>query len=292
MMAFYRLLLLVAALIAASSAIPLNDEILPEDNEFISVDNSLRDQTTTAGQSAQQVAGNEAETDEPMSQGEVPLDDEDLDHGATIDREAVVEETQEASSGEAIPDELVDTGYWMSIWPDCQHKVLDPHIKYEPHPWRCGPFFVGSDGRGAACPSRFGPQYCNEASGICYFTKEYAQAQASTTYDSCGSTGCSIHPLPIRSDGRCGPLFGHAACGIPSAPYCNEANGYCGFLRAHADAQASTKYDICGSKPFEAWSNQDNNMDGKNNAAYAGGRRRSAHERAAKVRRRSMWGER
>ena len=50
--AFYRLLL-VAALIAASSAIPLNDEILPEDNQFISVDNSAGHQTTTASQSAQ-----------------------------------------------------------------------------------------------------------------------------------------------------------------------------------------------------------------------------------------------
>ena len=37
----------MAALIAASSAIPLNDEILPEDNELISVDNSVGDQTTT-----------------------------------------------------------------------------------------------------------------------------------------------------------------------------------------------------------------------------------------------------
>ena len=37
----------MAALIAASSAIPLNDEILPEDNELISVGNSVGDQTTT-----------------------------------------------------------------------------------------------------------------------------------------------------------------------------------------------------------------------------------------------------
>ena len=97
---------MVALIAAASSAIPLNDEILPEDNQFISVDNSAGDQTTTASQSAQQVAGNEAETDEPMSQGEVPLDDEDLDHG-TI--EAVVKENpQEAIP--AIPDELIDTG--------------------------------------------------------------------------------------------------------------------------------------------------------------------------------------
>jgi len=81
-MAFYRLLI-VAALIAACSAIALNDEIVPEDNEFISVDKSAGDQTTTADQSAQQVAENEAETNEPMPQGEVPLGDEGLDHGAT-----------------------------------------------------------------------------------------------------------------------------------------------------------------------------------------------------------------
>ena len=44
---FYRLLL-VAALIAASGAIPLNNEILPEDNQFISVDTSAGEQTTSA----------------------------------------------------------------------------------------------------------------------------------------------------------------------------------------------------------------------------------------------------
>ena len=64
--AFYRLLF-VAALIAASNAIHLNDEILPEGNQFLSVDNSVGDQTTTASQSAQQVEGNKAEIDEPMS---------------------------------------------------------------------------------------------------------------------------------------------------------------------------------------------------------------------------------
>ena len=65
--AFYRLLL-VAALIAASNA-TLDDEIIPEDNQFVSVDNSAGDQTTAGdhptagGQTAQEMEGIEAETD-------------------------------------------------------------------------------------------------------------------------------------------------------------------------------------------------------------------------------------
>ena len=111
---FYRLLL-VAALIAASGAIPLNDEILPEDNQFISVDNSAGDQTTSAVQSAQQVARNEAETDEPMSQGEVPLDEEELDdHGAT---------EQAPSNDKLVVPEVIDRCHTESI-ADSLHPVI------------------------------------------------------------------------------------------------------------------------------------------------------------------------
>jgi len=64
-MAFYQLLL-VAALIAASNA-TLDDEIIPEDNQFISVDDSAGDQTTAGGQTAQEMEGIEAETDSSES---------------------------------------------------------------------------------------------------------------------------------------------------------------------------------------------------------------------------------
>ena len=103
--ALYQLLL-VAALIAASGAIPLNDEILPEDNEFISVERV---------QSAQQVEGHEAETDEPMSQGEVPLDEEELDdHGAT---------EQAPSNDKLVVPEVIDRCHTESI-ADSLHPVI------------------------------------------------------------------------------------------------------------------------------------------------------------------------
>ena len=79
----------MAALIAASNA-TLDDEIIPEDNQFVSVDNSAGDQTTAGGQTAQEMEGIEAETDsserpdlsavvqEEMAQIETPTQKQDL----------------------------------------------------------------------------------------------------------------------------------------------------------------------------------------------------------------------
>jgi len=80
---FYRLLL-VAALIAASGAIPLNDEILPEDNQFISVDTSARE----------------------LSQGEVPPDEEELDEWWL---QALQEQTKQAAAGKKEAEEKFAT---------------------------------------------------------------------------------------------------------------------------------------------------------------------------------------
>ena len=83
----------MAALIAASGAIPLNDEILPEDNQFISVDDS-------AGE---------------LSQGEVPLDEEELDdHGAT---------EQAPSNDKLVVPEVIDRCHTESI-ADSLHPVI------------------------------------------------------------------------------------------------------------------------------------------------------------------------
>ena len=50
-----------------------------------------------------------------------------------------------------------------------------------------------------------------------------------------------------RTDGRCGPLFGHSKCNPGtsrwSALYCNEETGQCGNTPTDRDAQRSDKYD-------------------------------------------------
>ena len=151
MAGIYRLLLVVA-LVAASGAVPVNDEILPEDNQHFNGDNTLDkayskdtpdeqfiekevpenaealseqfienqaagEQTATrnqtaTGQTAQEMEGNEAETAEAMSVEEVP-----------DDAEEVIPDDSRTIEGDMQLDEAADF-WWLT-----QHAYTGLHSK-------------------------------------------------------------------------------------------------------------------------------------------------------------------
>eukprot|EP01047_Picozoa_sp_COSAG01_P081777 COSAG01_NODE_16442_length_1236_cov_1.753738_1_plen_302_part_00 len=136
---------------------------------------------------------------------------------------------------------------WCGVTSAHQNAQISDAYDYIPngagcYAGRCGPLFnqCMCSGTGSG-PNA--PEYCNEDSGWCGTSAAHRDAQVSTVYDFVpGAT------TPTCQAGRCGPLFNHCMCAGtysgPDAPeYCNEDNGWCGVLAAHADAQPSTTYD-------------------------------------------------